>query len=236
MPSFYSTYASHLWELLDGRADIEIVGYLGHSTDNLGVKGWFSLQQQLDHVVAYLGERNQKGTIVIGHSIGAEMAVHALHTLGVERVRRVVGLMPFLLVNRDSRLQSFLSALVHVRPLVHLVAAVVGFIRGAFFPVRLRRLALDERVTKGMDPGAAALTLRWLRRESVVNMALMGRTEFDSLQELDHRFHTYADRLGFLYCLDDHWAPVSQHDHFKVRGCNRACERVGVFSLFFFFF
>ena len=68
---------------------------------------------------------------MIGHSIGAEMAVHAMHTLGTERVSRVVGLMPFLLVNRDSRLQKFLSALVHIRPLVHLVAAVVGFIRGA---------------------------------------------------------------------------------------------------------
>jgi hypothetical protein len=48
-------------------------------------------------------------------------------------------------------------------------------------------------------------------------MALMGRTEFDALQALDDRFHAYADRLGFLYCRDDHWAPVAQHDHFKVR-------------------
>ena len=118
---------------MDGRATIEILGYLGHSTDNLGVQGWFTLEQQLDHVVNYLGERRKGlgeeeganvnvggggGTMVIGHSIGAEMAVHAMHTLGTERVTRVVGLMPFLLVNRDSRLQRFLSALVHIRPLV----------------------------------------------------------------------------------------------------------------------
>ena len=83
------------------------------------------------------------------------------------------------------------------------------------FPAALRRAVLEKPVTKGMDPGAAALTLRWLRRESVINMALMGRTEFDALQRLDDRFHDYADRLGFLYCLNDHWAPVSQHDHFK---------------------
>lgn len=60
VPSFYATYAVRLWELLEGRANIEIVGYLGHSTDNLGVKGWFTLQQQLDHVVAYLRDRRAK--------------------------------------------------------------------------------------------------------------------------------------------------------------------------------
>lgn len=59
VPSFYCAYAARLWELLDGRANIEIVGYLGHSTDNLGVEGWFTLRQQLDHVVAYLEERNK---------------------------------------------------------------------------------------------------------------------------------------------------------------------------------
>lgn len=169
VPSFYATYATHLWELLDGRANIEIVGYLGHSTDCLGVKGWFTLQQQLDHVVAYLRDRKRGsgaaasrgggGTMVIGHSIGAEMAVHAMATLGMDCVTRVVGLMPFLLVNRASRLQRFLSALVHVQPLVRLVAAVIGLIRGAF-PAALRRAVLERPVTKGMDARAAALTTR----------------------------------------------------------------------------
>lgn len=174
VPSFYSTYATRLWELLGGRANIEIVGYLGHSTDNLGVKGWYTLQQQLDHVTAYLEERASTRTMLIGHSIGAEMAVHALHTLGTERIGRVVGLMPFLLVNRDSALQRLLCALVHISPLVRTVAAIVGIIRGAF-PAPLRALLLEKPATKGMDPGPAALTVRWLRHNSVINMALMAR-------------------------------------------------------------
>ena len=62
----------------------------------------------------------------MGHSIG-RISPDDGQAQDPAVVRDVVGLMPFVLVNK-SALQKFLSALVHITPLVYLVAAIVGFI------------------------------------------------------------------------------------------------------------
>lgn len=219
VPAYYAHYARTLWEDLDGRADIEVIGYLGHSEANLGVDGWFTLKDQLEHLVEYIKSTrpvsNGRKTLLIGHSIGAEMALHAMDTLGTDRVPRVVGLMPFMLTNKDSLHQRFLSLLVHIYPLVRTVAAVIGII--SMLPEALKRVALSPVVCQ-MEAPAAHMTQRWLRHNSVINMALMGRTEFDALQQLDYeRIERHAARLALLYCPDDHWAPMSQLDMFRAQ-------------------
>ena len=83
-------------------------------------------------------------------------------------------------------------------------------------------LFLAPCATKGMDPDAKRLTESWLRAGSVVNMALMGRTEFDGLRDPRRdqdraNLETYADRVHLMYCEDDHWAPTWQAEAFKAR-------------------
>ena len=223
VPSFYETYARELHRELDGNANIEILGYLGHSTDDLGVRGWFSLARQLDHVEAHLASPEcflaDRGPVhVVGHSIGAEMALHAMHRL--PNVSRVVGLMPFVLTNARSKTQKFLESLVRIGALVRAVAALVGLV--SKLPAAIRD-AMFHPVTKTMDPGPRALTRRWLRANSIVNMALMGRTEFDALAPgpratdgSNERRASQAGRVGLIYCEDDHWAPTWQMDAFAA--------------------
>jgi pimeloyl-ACP methyl ester carboxylesterase len=239
VPAFYETYASRLWSELDGAANIEILGYLGHSADDIGGGGrWFTLERQLDHITTHLrGDRSfaarraasmkhptASSLHIVGHSIGAEMAMHALSNLGPERVARVVGLMPFVMCNLRSKTQRFLSFLVSIEPIVRLVAGLVSI--ASLLPNRLRRL-LFRPITKTMDESAAALTLRWLSRgTSVVNMALMGRTEFLALAppREDPRRLVFADRLAFIYCEDDHWAPTWQMREFAEAEGTEATE------------
>lgn len=247
VPAFYAHYARTLWTQLAGRARVEIVGYLGHSVDDIGTDAaarWFTLAEQLDHVVTYLRDRepwsvgddeeeeededgdesvggagttkatktaktttktkkptsktkrqlNKTKTYLVGHSIGSEMALHALDVLGPERIERVVGLMPFLEVNKRSLHQRFLASIVRVGALVRLVARVVGAV--ASLAAKLRDVVFHP-ITRSMDEDARALTVRWLRRSSVLNMALMGRTEFDALgapASEDARLKTHAAR------------------------------------------
>jgi predicted alpha/beta hydrolase len=130
-------------------------------------------------------------------------------------IQKVVGLMPFVLTNERSKLQRFLASLVRVKPLVLFVASLVGFFKKVF-PFFL------NPATRGMDPDAKRLTKSWLRAGSVINMALMGRTEFDGLKDPRNdrdaaNLETYAERVHLLYCEDDHWAPTWQAEAFKGR-------------------
>ena len=67
-----------------------------------------------------------------------------------------------------------------------------------------------------MSASPADLTRRWLRSDSIKNMALMGRTEFDALTALDtSRWKRHKDRTSLLYCPGDHWAPLHQMEDFE---------------------
>ncbi len=231
VPSFYEHYAKTLHNLLGGDVDIEIFGYKGHTTDRHAdtTGDWFTLRDQQDHLREYLRMRKPRstnGTVLVGHSIGAELCLAAMDKLGTDAVRGVVGLMPFVLVNAQSTLQKFLSALVHIKPLVYLVASIVGFLGS--LPGFLKRLAFTP-ITGSMSSTPADLTRRWLRPDSIRNMAFMGRTEFDALTALDMpRWKRHKDRTSLLYCPDDHWAPLRQMEDFgrmkELRGMETVLE------------
>ena len=140
---------------------MSVIGYVGHTASDLGVNGWFSLAEQVEHVTAEIvnGRGSTRGTpskvAVVGHSIGAEIAMRAM-ARHPNAIRKVVGLMPFVLTNERSRLQRFLASLVRIKALVLIVAGLVGVLKKVF-PFFLRKCA-----TKGMDPDAKRLTESWL--------------------------------------------------------------------------
>ena len=231
VPGFYERYARTLWAELDGTASVEVVGYVGHTEFDLGTKHtkWFTLGEQVEHVTAEITKKGDKknkkdsqiSVAVVGHSIGAEIALRAMRR-NPHLIHKVVGLMPFILTNKKSVLQKFLSFLVMVKPLVFFVASVVGFLKTTF-PKFLSNL-----FTKGMDSSAKGNTERWLRFGSVVNMALMGNTEFlelaDPRKDDDWRvLEKHGERVSFLYAEHDHWAPTWQAEAF--------CETYGKLSI-----
>lgn len=225
--SFYETFASSLSERLDARA-VDVVGYLGHTErDRPGRREWFTLDEQKAHVRDYVdatlraSSDDGRECVVVGHSIGAHLALFTAKELGFDRIDGVVGLMPFLHVNRRSALQRALGVVTRLNFLAH---AIGGALDGLKKAVPFVRAALLRRtVTKNMDAVAAEITGAWLRWQSLINMVFMGRTEFVALvRPIDEcEFIASANapgRFAALYAHDDHWAPLHQRDALEALG------------------
>ena len=216
---FYESFAVELGERLDARA-VDVVGYLGHTEKKRPNRSeWFTLEEQKAHVRDYLAERLREEPgrefVVVGHSIGAHLALFAAKELGYDRVTAVLGLMPFLHVNGRSPLQRFLSLVTRAKFLAHAVGRLVDAL-GAVAPA-LREALLRRTVTRSMDRTAAEITSAWLRWQSLINMVFMGRTEFDALVAAVDECPLVTSarargRFAALYALDDHWAPLHQRD------------------------
>ena len=226
---YYDAFARELFEAFDGTRDVDVVGYVGHaalaSPSTANARMWFTLDEQHAHVEAYIARdrarREQEGggkicaDCAVGHSIGARVALRARYALGAENIDVVVGLMPFLHVNTKSAKQRALSFLTRLTLVVHVVGALMDALRVA--APRVRALVVAS-VTRGMDAAARDITDSWLQWRTLINMAFMGRTEFAALV---HSVDTCAlvanasKRCALVYALDDHWAPLHQHDALK---------------------
>lgn len=216
---FYESFALALGEGVDARS-VDVVGYLGHTErDRPNRSEWFTLEEQKVHVRDYLAERlrEERGRecVVVGHSIGAHLALFAAKELGYDRVTAVLGLMPFLHVNGRSPLQRFLSLVTRAKFLAHAVGRFVDAL-GVAAPA-LRSALLKRTVTRSMDRTAAEITSSWLRWQSLINMVFMGRTEFDALVAAVDECPLVTSvrargRFAALYARDDHWAPLHQRD------------------------
>jgi pimeloyl-ACP methyl ester carboxylesterase len=217
--AFYETFAKTLCDELDAES-VDVVGYLGHTkAERPGRSEWFSLDEQKAHVCEYIdrccADKSAEPAVVVGHSIGAHLALHAMSELGFDRVSGVVGLMPFLHVNTRSALQSSLSFVTRLSVVVHALGRFLDALRFAAPGVRL--LLLKSTVTKTMDSAAADITSAWLRWQSLINMVFMGRTEFAQLTKPVSecalvRRGIDNGRFVAVYAHDDHWAPFHQRD------------------------
>ena len=54
VPGFYERFAQTLWRELNGAAAVEVIGYVGHTEQDVGTKHtrWFTLGEQVEHVTA----------------------------------------------------------------------------------------------------------------------------------------------------------------------------------------
>ncbi len=230
VPGFYETYARELWGAFDGARTIEVIGYVGHTRGEYGCRAWFTLEEQKAHVRAYIARcRRRRGgdddavmssappppAVIVGHSIGAHLALDAMRHLGTDAVDVVVGLMPFLSVNVKSPTQSALNFITRLAPLVHAVGKVMDMLRVVAPRVRA---ALLSPITSVMDVAARDVARAWLGWRGLVNMAFMGRTEFVALRTAVDECPLIAHasgRCAFVYASDDHWAPLHQSDALK---------------------
>jgi hypothetical protein len=226
VPAYYEHFAMRLCEKLTARTgaekdvEVEIVGYLGHTVkERFGRNEWFTLQEQKEHVRAHVRESLAADggnavveAVIVGHSIGAHLALDAMKALGSDSIRSVVGLMPFLHVNTQSPTQKMLGFVTRLSLLVHAIGKTLDFIG-----IELKRKLLANTVSKEMDARAAVITSSWLRWQSLINMVFMGRTEFEHLlTPIDDcdlvRNACEKKSLSLVYCQGDHWAPLHQRD------------------------
>ena len=198
---------------------VECVGFLGHYADesltSAKTRRWFTLEEQKAHVLKYVRSRveEENACFLVGHSIGAHVAMHAVKEMREEDVKKMVGLMPFLHVNERSNVQKFLAWLVSQRVVVRVVAKVLGFMQ----KFKALKKAIERSATRGMKCELGiSVTKRWAREMSLVNMALMGDTEFKFLRDWKRNvvdvLKAHAKKICFVYAKEDHWGPLHQRD------------------------
>ncbi|KAI3433520.1 hypothetical protein D9Q98_003330 [Chlorella vulgaris] len=82
---FYVDFMQHLAQLMGGRAAVATVSNLGMAADLNPAGQVYDLAQQVDHKVALLQQRftgpGRPPLVILAHSIGAYMAIHATHRL-----------------------------------------------------------------------------------------------------------------------------------------------------------
>jgi dienelactone hydrolase len=229
---YYSNFARALSEALlreeeqqQKSVTVECVGFLGHYCDetltSAKTRRWFTLEEQKAHVLKYVRSRveeekkrnGENACFLVGHSIGAHVAMHAVKEMREEDVKRMVGLMPFLHVNEKSNVQKFLAWLVSLRVVVRAVAYVLGFMQ----KFKVLKKMIEKSATRGMKCELGiSVTKRWAREMSLVNMALMGDTEFKFLRDWKGNvvdvLKAHAKKISFVYACEDHWGPLHQRD------------------------
>lgn len=183
------------------------------------VRPWrfFSLEEQVKHVDQFISDTETLSAgygekiILVGHSIGAYIAIEALARRTRSNIfKGVVGIMPFLEANfRDS---SYVSKDRWLRgwmwPVMFLLAFslhVIGLLPHTFKQFFLRGN------TATMDSKAKDFTVaNMLRFSAITNYLFLGRSEFiHHLAPFDWtRLGSFRSHSHFLYTTDDMWAPV----------------------------
>ena len=183
--SFYGSTAAALAESLDASA--AVIGFRGHTLNPLlSPTQAFDLEQQVDHVAGFLeGELAASGEadlVVVGHSIGAWVALEAVRRLGANqrRVAACIGLMPYLTTETPGALAK--GALIRrwfAPALAWLLAGVAQLI--GWLPRRAWRLAalrLLEPEIAGYEPDQREIAeLSLPRFGTLLNILTLFRAE-----------------------------------------------------------
>lgn len=210
--SFYKDYVEAVYELLDRKATVTAIGHIAHTSEDWENGRLFSLQEQISHKIEYIKEELLPQHIPIllaGHSIGAYISLEIFKAFP-EKVSYMIGMYPFLTMNRDSAWQSLLtkSAMSRIVSVgVSSFAALVGL-----FPTWFHQGLIKRLLGRSWSSDAVHVACTYLLRYSMVrNFTFMGMTEFKKLQEnLDWAFiKDQENRMTFLFGIDDHWGPLS---------------------------
>lgn len=183
--SFYTPFLKYLHSMLKGHPRVIGVSFLGHESGiHLHGKRAFSLQEQIAHKEAVLwglcGAFKGK-TIVIGHSIGAYMALKAVESLraknflGSGKDLQIVALFPFLAKNPSCLRQRRLTALTMIDAQMGLATMFMGVM--SYLPIKWIGYiaALCDQM---LDPHAVWALVGLVDAQHARNALHMGYCEF----------------------------------------------------------
>lgn len=210
--SFYRSYLEALSHIFNGRAKIIGVSHAGHTAKDWDKGKLFSLEEQVEHKVDFVQNYDADKdlpTFVVGHSIGAHMAVCVFKRLP-DKVHYMVGLYPFLATNQGSSFQSFLKWSLRQGFLCEALSHFAGFM--GKLPEVMSRGFLKGVFGSGWSPASVNVACQYLLQYSLVrNITYMGMTEFKKMQtHPDWDFlKQRQDSISLLFGVDDHWGPLT---------------------------
>eukprot|EP00968_Pinguiococcus_pyrenoidosus_P001308 scaffold58_cov256-Pinguiococcus_pyrenoidosus.AAC.3 len=175
IPGYYEDFATALAKRLsaDGGVTVTALGLLGHCADAKSDPTTFrvfGLDEQIEHATEQLGELEKAAPrdakiAVLGHSIGANIGLKAVHALDWPQKVKAVGLLTPFLQNNDDNPDFASKKRLATMGFAWRLLAFLGFLV-QLLPLFLRRILFHGTV-KDMDTKARELTLTaMLRRRS----------------------------------------------------------------------
>ncbi|GAB4815405.1 hypothetical protein N2152v2_002451 [Parachlorella kessleri] len=211
---YYVPFMQSLHELLSGRASVTAISQLGMDGHQLTPLGKvFSLEDQITHKADFLREQllghGRPPVVVVSHSIGTYISIHAVDRLEEElgcqetTIVKVVGLFPFLAANPDCHRQANLRRLTRLYwGLGHLATML------QLLPSSTQRWLL-KLFSPDLEEHAVEATLALLNPTNVRNGLFMGRCEFETLTGPADWWllRKLGPRFAVLCCPNDVWFP-----------------------------
>lgn len=210
--SFYKIYLEALSQRFNGRARIIGVSQMGQLAKDWSNGKLYSLEEQIEHKVHFVQSydvEKQLPLFVVGHSIGAYMAMCVFKSLP-DKVNHVVGLYPFLATNEGSSFQSFLKWSLRHAFLCEALSYFAAFV--GKWPKGLSKGLLKAVLGRGWSPVTLNVAYQYLLQYSLVrNVTYMGMTEFKKMHaHPDWDFlKQRQDDICLLFGVDDHWGPLT---------------------------
>ncbi len=219
---YYVPFVDHLYNLHKGTVDVCVVSHAGHSPgggkkniDKFG-RDWYSLQDQIDHKVAFINEYypNVENLQLIGHSIGSYMILQMLDQL--PEVKKSILLFPT--IERFSQTPNGQAQ----RPFFNTFRWLALFIfwLSTLFPMSFRRYILQIRFRKTPPTIRdlmvnATLSITHAGLYTILCMAEEESVIVDKLPvDIISRHH---DNLVFYYGVGDRWNLPSFYQDFVDR-------------------
>ncbi|XP_031285174.1 lipid droplet-associated hydrolase [Pistacia vera] len=213
--SFYKDFLESLYELLGGRASITVIGHISQTAKDWEHGRLFSLQEQIDHKMDFIGQELQNTEvpiILVGHSIGSYISVEVLKR-SLEKVIYCVGLYPFLALNRQSIKQSIIGKIAASS----FISAAVSFAIASLglLPRRALTVVVSKSFGSSWSGTAVEVACTHLSQYHVMrNVLFLAMTEFKKLSETpDWAFmRANQDKIAFLFGIDDQWGPLQMFE------------------------
>ncbi|KAI3874509.1 hypothetical protein MKX03_004839 [Papaver bracteatum] len=222
---FYKHFVEGVYEMLDGFASVTAIGHISQTKKNWDSSRLFSLQDQIDHKVAFINQEIQNTEIpifLVGHSIGSHMSLEVFRSLP-ERVKYCVGLYPFLSSNKESVAQTVIEKISMSSILCSAISCIVSAL--GLLPRRLTRFLVKKSVGKSWSTASVeALCGHLLQYHTMRNILFLAKTEFEKFaQEPDWMFmKEKQDQISFLFGIDDHWGPLTMFEEISKQVPNVA--------------
>ncbi|KAK3166557.1 hypothetical protein QOZ80_1AG0047270 [Eleusine coracana subsp. coracana] len=216
----YKDFVEALYENLGGQASITAIGHISHSQKDAAHGRLFSLHEQINHKVDFIEEeleRSEQPIVLVGHSIGAYIGLEVFKRLQT-KIKFLVGLYPFLTLNKNSVTQSAIGYIARSSLLSKGVSSCVSLIGSLQASVRrgiVRRLLGPSWSATAVDAACNHL----LRYHTMRNVLFMAMTEFEMLtEEPDWTFiRARQNEIALLFGADDHWGPLSHLEEVSKR-------------------
>ncbi|KAI9496891.1 hypothetical protein BDB00DRAFT_807703 [Zychaea mexicana] len=181
--------------------------------------GLFSLQEQIDHKIAcfdilYKESPDNTEFALMGHSIGAYIAVEVLKKRHSQRIHRVVTLFPTI---REIGLTP--NGITFTKLFSYLPISVISTSATLLSYMSAPLLERLVMLLTGQQGPCAQVTAHRLLKGSVVkNCLYMAQQEMQHVGELDLDFYNaHADKFVIYYSRNDKWAPLDHYEYMKQR-------------------